>query len=165
MGVQAVENEWQKINCLDNQFSLMLPAGWTMLPDEMAAKKFPYHAKPQEIFADAGMSRIITFNFLEKQLQNQQVYPAIYEIQTVIVRMYPESVRQQARKISTEIGDAGYFSYITGGIKEDNAHIMFVVSVYEKMMFGGCHFPAVQLDDGQKNFLEILKRIQVNKVY
>lgn len=163
MKIQAVENEGQRISCLDDQITLILPTGWTRLSDEMTTKKFPYHSKPQEIFADDGVSRIITFNILEKQLQNQQVYLAIHEIQTVIVHMYPESVKEPAQKKSTEIGDAAFFSYVTGGIKEDNGHIMFIVSVQEKMMLGGYHFPAAQLNDERETFLEILQSIQVKE--
>ncbi len=103
MEVQAMENEWQRISCLGDQISLMLPSGWTRPSDEVTEKKFPYHSKPQEIFADDSISRLMTFNMLEKQLQNQQVYPAIREIQKVIVHMYPESVREPARKIASGI--------------------------------------------------------------
>ena len=163
MEVQAMENEWQRINCLEDQISLMLPAGWTRPSDEVTEKKFPYHSKPQEIFADDRISRIITFNILEKQLQNRQVYPAIREIQTVIVHMYPESVREPARKIVSGIGGAAYFSYITSGVKEDNGHIMFVIPVHEKMMLGSYHFPAAQLDGERQVFFEILQSIQVKE--
>jgi hypothetical protein len=163
MEVQATENEWQRISCLGDQISLMLPFGWARPYDEVTEKKFPYHSKPQEIFADDSISRLMTFNMLEKQLQNQQVYPAIREIQKVIVHMYPESVREPARKIASGIGEAAYFSYITGGVKEDCGHIMFVIPVHEKMMLGSYHFPAVQLNGEREVFLEILQSMQVNE--
>lgn len=163
MEVQATENEWQRISCLGDQISLMLPSGWTRPSDEVTEKKFPYHSKPQEIFADDSISRLMTFNMLEKQLQNQQVYPAIREIQKVIVHMYPESVREPARKIVSGIGEAAYFSYITGGVKEDNGHIMFVIPVHEKMLLGSYHFPAAQLDGEREVFLEILQSMQIRE--
>ena len=82
--------KWQEINCLDDEVILKLPEDWNRPEDEVIAKKFPYISKPQEIFADLQERKIITFNLLDKQLVDEQVYPAIKEMQRLINRLYPE---------------------------------------------------------------------------
>lgn len=153
----------KSIVCLGKQISLEIPEDWNLLPDEMAAEKFPYRTKPQEIYASQDAGQIITFNILEKSLVEKQVYAAIWEMQRLINRMYPESIRDAAKTIRIKAGMAGYFSFLTGGIQYDSGHCMFILPVHEKMMMGSYHFPAEDYKKDMAVFWEMLKSLKVDR--
>ncbi|MCM1251957.1 MAG: hypothetical protein NC321_03985 [Clostridium sp.] len=155
------KSKWQEINCLDDEVILKLPEDWKKPTDEVIAKKFPYHSKPQEIFADLQKKKIITFNLLDKQLPDEQVYPAIKEMQRLINRLYPESIRKEARLFKVEAGMSGRFTFITGGMEYDTAHCMFILPVNERMMFGSYHFPLEEMAEEEAVLLDILRSICV----
>lgn len=75
--------------CWSSLMDIVLPADFERPAEEMAAKKFPYERRPQEIFMDSKGEHIITFNLLEKQLTENQVYGAICEIERLIRHAYP----------------------------------------------------------------------------
>lgn len=156
-------SKWQEINCLDEQVFLKLPEGWKRPENEVITKKFPYNSKPQEIFADLYVSKIITFNLLDKQLQDEQVYLAIKEIQRLINHLYPESIRKAARLLKVDAGISGRFIFATGGMKYDTAHCMFILPVNERMMLGSYHFPLENMKENEDALLEILKSIWIKE--
>ena len=155
--------KWQEINCLEDEVILKLPEDWNRPKDEVIAKKFPYISKPQEIFADLQGKKIITFNLLDKQLVDEQVYPAIKEMQRLINRLYPEGIRKEAGlfKVEAGIGMSGRFMFITGGMEYDTAHCMFILPVNERMMFGSYHFPFEEIAEEEAVLLDILRSICV----
>ena len=157
------EAGWQELSCLRGRIRIVLPQGWERPADEILKKKFPYNTTPQEVFADAQADRIITLNILDKQLQDKQVYPAIREMQRVIGRVYPESIKEQARSLKTEAGTVGYFSFITGGVKVDAYHNMFILPVDEKMLLGSFHLPTGQMHEGKKLLLKMINSIQIRR--
>ena len=153
--------KWQEINCLEDEVLLKLPKEWKRPEDEVIAKKFPYNSKPQEIFADCQERKIITFNLLDKQLVDEQVYPAIKEMQRLINRLYPESIRKEARLFKVDAGMSGRFTFITGGMEYDTAHCMFILPVNERMMFGSYHFPLEEIAEEEAVLIDILRSICV----
>lgn len=153
----------KKIFCLEKQISLVIPEDWNRLPVEMAAKKFPYRSKPQEIFASKDVGQIITFNMLEKSLTEKQVYTAIWEIQRLISHLYPEGIKDMAKTIRINAGMAGYFSFVTGGMQHDSSHCMFILPAFEKMIMGSYHFPVEDYKENMLVFIEILKSINVGR--
>lgn len=155
------KDKWQEIHCLDEQVLLKLPEDWKRPEDKVIAKKFPYNSKPQEIFADLHERKIITFNLLNKQLRETQVYPAIREIQRLISHLYPESIRKTARQFKVNAGIAGRFLFVTGGMEYDTAHCMFILPVNERMMLGSYHFPLENMKEDEGVLLEILKSIWI----
>lgn len=155
------KDNWQEINCLKEQVFLKLPEDWKRPVEKVIAKKFPYNSKPQEIFADLDGRKMITFNLLEKQLREAQVYPAIREMQRLFNHIYPESIRKTARQFKVNAGVSGWFLFTTGGMKYDTAHCMFILPVNEKMMLGSYHFPVENIKEDEGVLLEILKSIQV----
>ncbi|MDE6925471.1 MAG: hypothetical protein K2O97_07540 [Acetatifactor sp.] len=158
---QGIENT-QLICCLQGQIYIELPRSWSRLPDEAAAEKFPYRAKPQEVYGDPEADRLLTLNLLEKPLQEKQVYPAICEMQRLISHLYPESIRDTARLIKSGESTAGYFLFITGGIDHDTCHAMFLRPIHERMMMGGYHFPTGQTIENKAAFLGILKSVHTD---
>lgn len=161
MEISNQECEWQEISCLDDSICVRLPYNWERPSDETITKKFPYHTKPQEIYADAEENRLITFSLLGKPLSEVQVYPAIREIQRLINHVYPESIHKVARKCKVADGSAGWFTFITGGIKEDTGHFMFVLPVNESMLLGSYHASAKLISEETSLFLKILKNIKI----
>lgn len=155
------KSKWQEINCLEEQVLLKLPEDWKRPENEVIIKKFPYNSKPQEIFADLQVRKIITFNLLDKPLLDEQVYPAIQEMQRLINRLYPESIRKAAKLFKVEAGMSGRFTFITGGIEYDTAHSMFILPVNERMMLGSYHFPLDQMAEEEATLLDILKSVCV----
>ena len=153
--------KWQEISCLEEQVLLKLPEEWQRPEDEVIAKKFPYNSKPQEIFADLQERKILTFNLLDKQLVDEQVYPAIKEIQRLINRLYPESIRKEASLYRVDAGMSGRFIFSTGGMEYDTAHYMFILPVNERMMFGSYHFPLEEIAEEEAVLLDILRSICV----
>lgn len=161
MEISNQEYEWQEISCLDDSVCIRLPGNWESPSDETIAKKFPYHTKPQEIYVDLEENRLITFNLLSKPLNDTQVYPAIREIQRLISHVYPESIHKSARKCKVADGSAGWFVFITGGIREDTSHFMFVLPVNESMLLGSYHVPTKLISEDTSLFLKILKGIKI----
>lgn len=153
---------WKEIPCLNGQVHLKLPEDWGKPSSSMVEKKFPYRQRPQEIFISPDAHHIIAFSILGKALQEQQVYPAILEIQRLISHMYPESIWKPSRWINTEHGMVGWFSFITGGISCDEYHYMFILPVEGKMMLGSYHSPGHQIKEEEMLFLEILKGIRLH---
>ena len=154
-------NNWQTVKLFEDKISLVLPEGWNCPSIEVLEQKFPYDSKPQEVYMDEDRDRVFTCNILEKTLREDQVYAAINEIQRLIGHMYPESIRNKPRTLATKAGMAGWFSYMTGGIKEDKCHIMFVMSLERKMFFGSYHFTADNEVEEQRVFLQILKQVEL----
>lgn len=152
---------WKEVLCLDEQVQLRLPEDWNRPSSSIVEKKFPYREKPQEIFACPNVRHMITFNILEKSLHEQQIYPAISEIQRSISHIYPESIYRSSRLIKMESGSVGYFSFITGGIGSDSCHYFFILSVKGKMMLGSYHSSEYQIKEEEQFFFEVLRSIKV----
>lgn len=142
-------------------FCLKIAEEFAKASERKLSEKFPYDQKPQEAYMDKDGKRILTFNLLEKRLEEKQVYTAIREIQRLISHVYPESIQKQAGCIKIVAGEAGWFSFITGGISEDQSHIMFILPVSERMMLGTYHFPMKEEREERKIFLKMLKSIQI----
>ena len=153
------EKKWKEICLLDEKISISLPEEWTKMPDEMAEQKFPYLSKPQEMYVNENTDSIITFNLLEKELKEDEVHAAISEIQRMIGHMYPESINKSSTVLRVEAGMAGWFSYVTGSVEQDNVHIMFIMSCNGKMLLGGYHFPDGQQKTGTIFFFQVLKKL------
>lgn len=153
---------WKKIVCLGETVSLKMPEDWNRPSDEVLEKIFPYRKKPQEIYVSQDKDHIITLNILDKELQDKQIYPAISAIKRLVGHMYPESTKEAPTLIGTEAGKVGYFFYITGGIKGDNCHCMFVLPIKGKFMMGSSHFPESQFVKDRVLLLDILKSIKAN---
>lgn len=154
--------KWKDVVCLEEKVYLKMPEDWDIPSYDILEKIFPYRLKPQEVYVDQEAAYIFTLNILEKELQEKQIYPAISEIKRLIGHMYPESIREMPTLIGTKIGKAGYFSYITGGIKNNNGHCMFVLSIMKKMMVGSFHFPEKNFNKDRLLLINILKSIKVN---
>jgi len=165
-GKSVEEGEWKEMVGRDVKLILRIPRGWEKIAtsNEWIERKFPYQRKPQEILGEISEERMLTVNFLGKQLKEAQVYPAIRQMQILVNRLYPESIEDQARKTKTATGMAGWFSFITGGLKKDNGHCMFVVSVQGNMALGSYHFPAEEdLGEDKRIFKKIIKSLQTEK--
>lgn len=156
-------SEWQEISCLAGRIRLKLPEGYGKPSEEVMALKFPTTPGPQEAYINQEETRIFTFNLLDKPLQEQQVYQAIWEIRKMLNHAWPESTRIEPKEIKTGAGRAGWFAFVTGGCKEDSVHCMFVLSVEGSMMFGSYHFPDRELEADRKIFVEMLKSIRVEE--
>ena len=63
--------------------------------------------------------------------------------------------------IRIKAGEAGIFAFITGGIREDAYHSMFILSVDEKMLLGSFHLPEGQTESGRKTCMDIMRSIQI----
>jgi len=63
--------------------------------------------------------------------------------------------------IRIKAGVAGIFAFITGGIREDAYHSMFILSVDEKMLLGSFHLPEGQAESGRKTCMDIMRSIQI----
>ena len=161
------EQEWKEITCLEGKLCLKIPADWEEIAPsgERAGRIFPYGKLPQEIWGEGNLERIFTINFLKKQLGEKQVYPAIRQMQLLVSNIYPESIESQARKIKTEAGMAGVFSFITGGLREDNGHCMFILSVQGSMALGTYQFPAGRISEEKQMLRRMIKamRADINK--
>ena len=155
------QSGWQSVSCLAGRMYLRIPEDYRKPSNEVAAAKFPITPRPQEIYINPEGNKILTFNLLDKPLQEQQVYPAVLEMQRVIRHAYPESVRAQAKEIKTDAGTMGWFAFVTGGIKEDSIHCMFILPLDDNMMFGSYHFPAEQMEENRKIFMQMLKSIRI----
>lgn len=157
------ETRWETVVCLNGQLEIQLPGGFEAVTGKEVEKKFPYGQGPQEIYMDHTGEKIITFNLLDKALEEKQVYSAVREIQVLIGHLYPESIRQQAGCIRAKEETAGWFSFATGGLTEDCIHILFVLSLEGKMMFGSYHFPAGDEAEERKTFQKIIRSAAVKK--
>lgn len=152
---------WQEVSCLAGRMHLRIPEDYRKPSNEVAAVKFPITPRPQEIYINPEGNKILTFNLLDKPLQEQQVYPAVLEMQRVISHVYPESVRARAKEIKTDAGTMGWFAFVTGGIKEDSMHCMFIMPLDDNMMLGSYHFPEEQMEENRKMFMQMLRSIQL----
>lgn len=152
---------WQEVHCLADRLYLRIPEEYGRPSDEWMAARFPGIPRPQEVYRSRDGDRIITFNLLDKPLQEKQVYPAVREIERILGHIYPESVRIRARELRTEAGRIGWFSFITGGIRTDSVHCMFVLPVKDNMMLGSYHFPEGTMEADRKVFIEMLKSIRI----
>ena len=155
------QSGWQVISSLAGRMHLRIPEEYRKPSDEVAAEKFPVTPRPQEIYINPEGNRILTFNLLDKPLQEQQVYPAVLEMQRVISHAYPESIRVQAKELKTDAGMIGWFAFVTGGIREDSMHCMFILPLDDNMMLGSYHFPAEQMEEERRIFMQRVKSIQL----
>lgn len=153
---------WQEVSCLAGRLYLRIPEEYGSPSDEWMAVRFPGILRPQEVYSSRDGDRIITFNLLDKPLQERQVYPAAREIERILSHVYPESIQVRARELRTEAGRIGWFSFVTGGIRADSVHCMFVLPVKDNMMLGSYHFPAGTMEADRKMFLEMLKGIRLD---
>lgn len=163
MKISSIEEGWEEISSLNGRVILRLPEQLKEQPYEKVEERFPYHSKPQEVRMDEDGKTIFTLNLLEKQLEEGQIQAAVREIQRMITHIYPESIRNCARSMKIEAGMTGWFSFVTGGLADDNYHIMFIMSVLGQMMFGSYHFPAGQEKEEKENILEILRSIRITE--
>lgn len=155
------KTQWKQISCLEERMDLEIPGDLKRPSNEVIEKKFPYNVHPQEIFINPEISRILTLEMLEKPLRDIQVYPAIMEIQRLIRHIYPESIRKAARILQVSAGKAGTFTFITGSVKGDMAHCMFILPFHESMMLGGYHYPVENEAEEQASILRILQSMRV----
>lgn len=79
----------------------------------------------------------------------------------MISHVYPESIRAQAKELKADAGMIGWFAFVTGGIREDSMHCMFILPLDDNMMLGSYHFPAEQMEEDRKIFMQMLKSIQL----
>lgn len=63
--------------------------------------------------------------------------------------------------IRIKAGVAGIFAFITGGIREDAYHSMFILSLDEKMLLGSFHLPEGQAESGRKTCMDIMRSIEL----
>ena len=132
---------WQEVCCLAGRLQLRIPEEYGRPSDEWMALHFPAVPRPQEVYSSPEGNGILTCNLLDKPLREEQVYPAVREIQWLIGRLYPESIRVTAREFRTDACRIGWFAFVTGGTREDSMHCMFVLPLEDNMMFGSWHFP------------------------
>lgn len=176
------ESGWKEVYSLGGRISMKIPTGWERPSEEWIEKRFPYSQKPQEIFTDTvptgqGFTeqdsmgrimeekteggRILTCNLLEEQLQKKQIWDAVSDIQKNIDHVYPGSIRDRAKTIKTMAGVTGYFSFVTGGIRQESCHYMFLLPVGDSMVLGSYHFPAEWGQEEKKLFVDIIKSMKV----
>lgn len=158
------EAEWKEINCLGGRIALRIPEQLKEKPYETVEKRFPYDSKPQEVRMDEDGKTILTLNLIGKQLEEEQLSSAAGEMQRMITHIYPESIRNHVRCMKVEAGMVGWFSFVTGGLADDNCHIMFLMSVSGEMMLGSYHFLAGQEQEEKENFFKILRSIQITEI-
>ena len=152
---------WQVSACLNGRIHMGMPEGWERPAETVLSERFPGSTGPEEIFADSGADRMLTLSRLGKHLQERQVYPAVREIQRVVSRVYPESVRDQAQTITVQTGSAGFFSFLTGGMAGDVCHFLFILpDAEERMLLGGLHLPAGELRSGKELLVKIIRSIK-----
>lgn len=161
MEMGSIEAGWEEVSCLNGRIVLRLPEQLKEQSYEKVEERFPYHSKPQEVRMDEEGKTIFALNLLEKQLEEGQIQTAVREIQRMITHIYPESIRNHARCMKVEAGITGWFSFVTGGLADDNCHIMLLMSVSGKMLLGSYHFPAGQEQEEKENFFKILRSMQI----
>ncbi|MDD6626880.1 MAG: hypothetical protein PUF03_01355 [Lachnospiraceae bacterium] len=163
MAADEEEILWQSIDIWKGQIYLEIPQEFMKPSVGEVEKIFPYDLKPQKIWMASEGQKILTFNLLEKQLQEEQVEDAIGAIGRFVHRAYPESIQESARRFKTEAGIIGWFSFLTGGIKDDHYHIMFIMSVNGRMMLGSYHFPVAQTEQERITCFKIFESIQIHR--
>lgn len=154
---------WQQVACLEERLCLTLPEDWTKAAKEVAVKKFPYRKKPQEIFTNSDASQILTLDLVEQHLVQNEVYPAIWEMQRLISHMYPESIKETSQQLNLRVGKVGYFSFVTGGIKCDSCHYMFVMEIGGKMVMGSYHSSESIMKESRTFIMEVLRNMQLSQ--
>ncbi len=108
-------------------------------------------------------NHIFTVNLLDKRLQEKEIYSAIWEMKKFICQMHPQSIQDPPIRIKTPEGTVGWFSFLTGGIEGDELHMMFLMSIQEKMMLGSYHFPEKEKREERKRFIKIVEEIREEK--
>lgn len=152
------------VECFNGAMEMEIQTELDRQTDEIKARKFPYVLKPQEVYADVSEKKIITLNLLENRLEDRQILTAIREIQRIIRQLYPESIYHRARCYKIMEGNVGWFSFVSNNLEEKYVHIMFVVPVDGRMMFGSYHFPSQSVQEETSNFIEMLKSIRIKKM-
>lgn len=158
---KEMEMQWEETSCLKGQILLRIQEKLKEPSNEKIKEKFPYQTQPQEIYMDEDGKIIFTLNLLEKQLEEGQLYSAVREMQRMINHIYPESIRNHARCMKVPAGMLGWLSFLTGGLSDDNCHIMFLMPVSGKMMLGSYHFSAGLEQEEKENFFRMARSIQV----
>lgn len=151
---------WQEADCLAGRLRLRIPEEYGRPSEEWMAVHFPAGPGPQEVYCSPEGNGILTCNLLDKPLQEEQVYPAAREIQWLIGRLYPESIRVTAREFRTDACRIGWFAFVTGGIREDSIHCMFILPLEDNMMFGSWHFPEPSWSEDRKRLLQMFESIR-----
>lgn len=158
---KEMEIKWKETSCLDGKLLFQIPEEMKEASDGQIKEKFPFKPKPQEVCMNEEGDKIITFNLLESLLEEAQVLSAAREVQRLINHKVPESIKVHARCMKIPAGMLGWFSFITGGLLDDNYHIMFLMPVSGKLMLGTFHFPARMEKQEKEKFFTMVKSIQI----
>lgn len=159
--MEGNSREWRELSLFEDRIKISVPKDFDRPKEEVVEQKFPYDSRPREIYGDEKVSRLITFELSDQELSEGEVSAAAFAVQKLVLHMYPESVEKQAVEAETPAGKAGWFYYVTGGIKGEQGHILFVLAVDGRMLLGGFHFPAEMERIEEELFLEMLGRMEI----
>lgn len=152
----------KKIDCLNNELSIKLWAETLRPENKEISEKFPYAIKPQEVYMDKTGQKIVTLNLLENTIKENQVNIAIKEIQRTIRKIYPESIYHTVKCIKITEGTVGWFSFLSGGIMEEQLHFIFILPLKNRMMLGSYHFPSKYVLEETEFFIEMIRSIRID---
>lgn len=158
--MEGNSREWRELSLFEDRIKISIPKDFDRPKEEVLEQKFPYDSRPREIYGNENGSRLMTFELSDQELSEGEVRAAAFAVQKLIGHMYPESVEKQAAEAETPAGKAGWFYYVTGGIKGEQGHILFVLPVDGRMLLGGFHFSAEMERIEEELFLSMLERME-----
>ena len=128
------------IRLFENRLRILMPEDICQIQESEAVDVFPSNKRPQIIFANAGFSRYLTFNLLDKPLGSEETLNAAREMRKLIWSLYPNALIFKEKPFRFGSFKCSGFSFRTGLNETQKYNTMFAASFEDKLLLGtfGC---------------------------
>ncbi|MCR8846385.1 hypothetical protein NQ117_22115 [Paenibacillus sp. SC116] len=146
---------------LDNKVSVLVPKGFEIMSEEMAATKYPGGNRPTLIFTDEDASINVAFNHLPTPISEEELEKFVAATKKQFEQLHPTATWYGDGVTTINNKTVGYVELLTPAIDTNVYNLMFMTEVDGRILLGTFNCTEEQMEEWRLSAKEIMHSLQV----
>ncbi|TVX86824.1 hypothetical protein [Paenibacillus agilis] len=146
---------------LDNKVNVLVPTGFEIMSEEMAATKYPGENRPTLIFSDEDASINVAFNHLPTSIKEDELDEFIAATKKQFEQIHPNATWYDDGVTTINNKTVGYLELLTPAVDTNVYNLMFVTELDGRILLGTFNCTEEQMKEWQLSAKEIMHSLQV----
>ncbi|MBD8499477.1 hypothetical protein [Paenibacillus arenosi] len=150
----------EQIQILDDKVSVLIPKGFEIMSEEMAATKYPGENRPTLIYTDEDGSINVAFNHLPTPISEDELDKFVAAMKKQFEKVHPSATWYDDGVTTINNKSVGYLELLTPAVDTNVYNLMFMTEVDGRILLGTFNCTEEQMAEWRLSAKEIMHSLQ-----
>ncbi|MCQ6557404.1 hypothetical protein [Paenibacillus mendelii] len=160
--VKPVNDKLELKKVLDDKVGILIPKGFTVMSEEMAAVKYPSENRPTLIYTNEEGSINVSFNHTETPISDNEIPDFTSQMKPTFESMYPDAAWSKDEVVDINGNKVGVFELTTPAVDTKIYNLIFFTELDGKLLMVSFNCTESYVTEWQPLANEILNSLKTN---